>query len=515
MKKSVIVLVCIAFISILLSGCSKGSSAGEDPSKGKPPEGFNKSGFPIVDKPVTMTMFADRSAANGPYKDMSMFQAYEKKTNIKVKFNDVPDVSFAEKKSLVFGSKNLPDIFFKANISPLETVKYGTNGVLIPLEGLIKKYAPNIEGLFEKYPETKKALTAPDGHIYTLSDIVTLLSARTNKIWLNQTMLKGVNMKEPKTTDELYTVLKAFKEKYPKNTPLSASSIGDLINGFGGAWGLTQQMGYNINVNNDKVHIWTADDEYKELLTYLHKLYQENLLDHEVPTHTYAQYVAKMQSGKVGLFFNQASDAFPQVADQYAGIAPLKGPEGEQKYTAGPITRSFGEFAITSTNKNPEAAIRWIDYFYGDEGSIFFRYGVEGKTFNYTKDGVPEYTDDVLKSSKGIGAMTPWPGGGSPELINEKNSTAINPPEVQKAADKIQPYISKQIYAAPLFDADTATKVNDLKNDIDTYVNEATAKFITGDRSLDTWDKYVSELKKMGLDKLEKYYQDAYDKQYK
>jgi putative aldouronate transport system substrate-binding protein len=508
-------LSIIALTSVILTGCSSSKSTASDPANQKAPTDFNKTGFPIVDKPITFTMFSDRSAADGPYKDMSMFQSYEKTTNIHIDFNDVPDASFAEKKSLVLGSNSLPDILFKANLTPLEAVKYGSSGELIPLEGLIKKYAPNLESIFEKHPEVKQALTAPDGHIYALSDIVTLLSARTNKLWLNKSMLSSVNMSVPTTTDELYNVLKAIKAKYPNSTPLSTSNVSDLINAIGGAWGLSPQMGYNISITNNKVHIWTTDEKYKELLMYLHKLYQENLLDHQITTQTFAQYIAKMQqSGKLALFTNQATDAFSQIANQYEGIAPFKGPEGDQTYAAGPITRSYGAFAISATNKDPEAAIRWIDYFYGDKGSIFFRYGVEGKTFNYS-NGTPVYADSVLKSQLGIGSMTPWPGGGSPELINDKNSTAINPPQVQQAAAKIQPFIPQKIYAAPLFDADTANQVNDLKTDIDTFVGEATAKFITGDRSFSTWDSYVSQLKNMGLDKLEKYYQDAYDKQYK
>lgn len=515
MKKVLSILFCLSLIAALLAGCTSKSTTTQDPSTKKAPDGFNKTGFPIVDKPITLTIFADRSPANGPYKDMSMFQAYEKMTNINLKFDDVPQASFDEKKSLELASKNLPDIFYKAKITPLEAVKYGSSGTLIPLEGLIKKYAPNIQAIFDQYPEVKQSITAPDGHIYAMSNVVTLLAARTVKLWLNKDMIQGVNMEVPTTTDELYNVLKAFKAKYPNNTPLVTRTVGELVNVFSGAWGLDHQLGYNINIDNNKVHIWSGDDKYKEELMYLHKLYQDNLIDHQIVTQTAAQYVAKMRSGKVGLFTNQATDAFPKLADKYEGIAPFKGPEGDQKYLAQPITRDFGAFAITATNKNPEASIRWLDYFFSDKGSIFFRYGVEGQTFHFDSNGVPVYEDSVLKDPKGIGSMTPWPGGGSPQWVNDKDATAINTPETAEASKKLEPYVPKKVYPDPIFDANTANQVNDIRTDLDSYVNQSTAKFITGDLSFDNWDKYVSQLKKIGIDKLEKLYQKAYDSQYK
>ena len=38
---------------------------------------------------------------------------------------------------------------------------------LFPLENLIDKYMPNLQAVFEKYPEYRTMCTAPDGHIYS------------------------------------------------------------------------------------------------------------------------------------------------------------------------------------------------------------------------------------------------------------------------------------------------------------------------------------------------------------
>jgi putative aldouronate transport system substrate-binding protein len=292
--------------------------------------------------------------------------------------------------------------------------------------------------------------------------------------------------------------------------------LGALISGLGGSFGLDKQMGYNLNVDNGKVHIWVTDPKYKDELLYLNQLYKEKLIDQNTLTQTYAQFVGKMASGNVGFFHNQANDPFAKHKDDYMGISPFKGPSGNQIQGANPVARDFGAFAITSNNKNPEVTMRWIDYFYGEKGSIFFRYGVEGQTFAYKQDNKPEYTDKILSDPRGtgvtIGQFTAWPGGGSPEWINENNASAINPPAVEEAEKQIDPFLPKQIFGTPLLDDATSKKLDTLRQDIDAYVNANSAKFITGALSFDKWDEYVATLKKMNLDQVEKIYQDAFDR---
>lgn len=482
-------------------------------------------GFPIVQQPIKLKFFARKAPPNGPYENMLVFQEYEKKTNIDIEWEDVPQEGFTERKNLLFASNELPDALFKASLTPLETVRYGSSGMLIPLEELIDKHAPNLKRLFQEIPAIRSAITAPDGHIYALPGIVTLASGRTSKPWINVAWLQKLNLPEPKTTDELVRVLRAFRDNDPNGNgkkddiPMSERHWQALINSMQGSWGLDWQMGYHIEVVSDKVNIWVDDPRFKEYLQFLRQLYEEKLLDPEVFTQTESQFVGKMAAGNLGFFHNQASDAFAKRKDDFVGIAPLKGPHGDQMIQANPVARDFGTFAITSVNKHPEATMRWIDYFYGDEGSIFFRYGIEGQTYKLKPDGLPEYTDDILNDPRGtgttIGQFSPWPGGGAPHLISEKNSSAINPPEVQTAQAQLDPYLPKEIFGAPIFDDNTSKEVNTLRQDIDTYVTETTSKLITGAVGFDKWDEYVNTLEKMNLSRLEQIYQQAYDTNFK
>ena len=52
-------------------------------------------------------------------------------------------------------------------MSDYDLLRYAKQGIIIPLENLIDKYMPNLQAVFEKYPEYRTMCTAPDGHIYS------------------------------------------------------------------------------------------------------------------------------------------------------------------------------------------------------------------------------------------------------------------------------------------------------------------------------------------------------------
>lgn len=512
-------------LSLTLAGCSSSKDSNNTNNKADEASAnaVSASGFPIVQEPIKLKMFSRIAPVNGPFKDMPVFQDYAKLSNIQVDFTEVPTDGFQEKKNLLFAANELPDALYRSALTSLEAIRYGSAGQLIPLENLINKYAPNFKKLMEQYPEIAPAITTPEGHIYALPTVVTLSAARTDKKWINQAWLKKLNLQEPQTTEDLYKVLVAFRDQDPNGngkqdeipmTARASSGVGlglPILPMMSGSFGLDSQLGYNINLDNDKVDIWMGNDRNKELLQYLNKLYSEKLLDPEVFSQTEAQYLAKQGSGNVGFFFDQTNNSFLPIQDQYTGIAPLEGPHGDRLQSQGAsVPRDLGSFAITSVNKYPEATMRWIDYFYGEEGSTLLRFGREGEHYEL-KDGVPYYTEEFLNTGN-QGKITPYAGGGAPHLISEKVASFINPPQVQEAQTKLDPYMPKVRYASPMFDEETAKKVDVLRNDIDKYYEEQSSKFITGALSFDKWDDFQATLKKLKIDELEKLYQDAFDK---
>ncbi|MCB2478098.1 ABC transporter substrate-binding protein, partial [Listeria monocytogenes] len=85
-----------------------------------------------------------------------------------------------------------------------------------------------------------------------------------NKAWLEK-----LGLTTPETTEELYEALIAFRDQDPNGTGLkdeitmTARAGLVVVNMMSGAFGLDQQLGYNINIDNDQVQIWMGDERNK------------------------------------------------------------------------------------------------------------------------------------------------------------------------------------------------------------------------------------------------------------
>ena len=77
-------LIAILATSVALGGCvsgggqNNGANPGESGSQEVSGNSVNKEGFPIVQEPITLKMFTRIAPVNGPFKDMPVFQDYEK-----------------------------------------------------------------------------------------------------------------------------------------------------------------------------------------------------------------------------------------------------------------------------------------------------------------------------------------------------------------------------------------------------------------------------------------------------
>ena len=83
-----------------------------------------------------------------------IFKRLEKQTNVHIDWTCFVADQFSDKKNLALAQfGNLPDGLFNAGMSDYDLLRYAKQGIIIPLENLIDKYMPNLQAVFEKYPE--------------------------------------------------------------------------------------------------------------------------------------------------------------------------------------------------------------------------------------------------------------------------------------------------------------------------------------------------------------------------
>ncbi|MGG4195226.1 carbohydrate ABC transporter substrate-binding protein, CUT1 family [Paenibacillus sp. cl6col] len=525
-KKTWALLMSMTLIFTMLAGCGSSDKPAAEGSKGSEEalSNLNQEGFPIVKEPITLTMMGQDVGIQN-WKDMALLKQMEEKTGIKFEYRNAPLDSFDTKRNLVFASGDYPDVFFSGQLQSADEINYGSSqGVLIPLEGLIEKYAPNLNKILNDNPDIRKSITTPDGHIYSLPSIDLDAGWYRGPLWYNGKFLKKLGMdKVPSTTDELYTYLKRVKEEDPNGNgkkdeiPLVSVKLDDIRMWLFGSWGMYGEFIYADKAG--KVHYSPMEEGYKGYLTFLNKLWNEELLDHETFSQTDEQKKAKGKNNQVALFADYHAyftlGGEPSMTDPM--YAPVKSEMGEPVAAKHPGLMK-GVFAITNKNKNPEATMRWVDFFYSVEGSELLSYGPEGTLWEYankedhTKKQLP--VPDGKDREDYRATLTPDYGTIVPKVMTEEVKRGFEG-EFEKwlkkeTEEKINPIAKVPFPSVYLSEADQQ-QVSSLRSDLDTYVKQMEAKFVTGQEPLANWDKYVGTLKKMGAEKIVEVYQKAYD----
>lgn len=139
----------------------------------------------------------------------------EKRTGIKLKIELVDYQQVSERVTLMLNAGDeLPDIITAARMSLAQINFYGAKGVFAPLESLIFQSGYWIKDIFERYPDVERQSYAWDGHIYVVPRYAeNAINSYGAKLWINNRWLSNLGLDMPATTDELYSVLKAFKEQ--------------------------------------------------------------------------------------------------------------------------------------------------------------------------------------------------------------------------------------------------------------------------------------------------------------
>jgi len=527
LRKASAVLLSLTLLSSLMAACGSSDDKGSA-NKGKTTAAIaNKEGFPIVKEPLTLTMMS-QDVGVADWNKMQVIQEMEKLTGIKLQFQNSPVDSFETKKNLVFASGELPDVIYAAELKPAEQVTYGSQGVLLPLETYIDGgYAPNLKKILDENPDIRKSFTTPDGHMYALPFIDQTAVWYQSVMWYNGKFLKALGITElPKTTEELYTYLKRVKDEDPNQNgkadeiPLTSVKLDDLRRYFLGFWGIYDEVIYVDK--QDKVHYTPMEEGYKGYLAFMNRLWKENLLDHETFSQTAEQKKAKGKNNQVAI----VNDWFPyftfggEPGPENPIMTPVQSEIADTPvYGKHPGISTKGTFAITKSNPSPEATMRWIDYLYGYDGAMLFAQGPENLLWKY-KD------KETLEKE-----WLPVPGGGDREEYRGSVTPnygilapGINFSDLAKGlrsefdewldkenAEKLVP-ISKVHFPNVYLTNEEQTEASTLQSDLNTYVKQMEAKFVTGQEPMENWDKYVGQIKKMGGDRIQELYQGAYDR---
>lgn len=445
-------------------------------------------------------------------KEQSPFlTSLEKNTGVSIDWTFVPSGTDTNQAfNLLIASGDLPDIIYHGwggvSGGPDSYIK---DKYIISLNDILPKYAPNLSKYLSEHKDIDKAVKTDAGTYYDYpwlrgdQWLTVFRGPAARKDWMDE-----LGIKTPETMDDWDKMLRAFNAK---NGSVFSFPEGWANEAFIGAYGAVR--GYYQD--NGKVKYGMTDQAYKDYLTQMNKWYKDGLLDKDFATIDANGLQTKVLNGKVGAMMTSGGtmtsyDPKLKAIDAKGEIVGLPYPvlkKGDKvKFSQMDPIYNGGGAAITTACKDVETAARFLDYCYSDKGLMFMNFGTEGVSYTMV-NGTPTFTDALTKYSDGISSAmdkyigTQW----SVFSIQDKRMYLQKTSKAAVAAIDLwssNTDMPKNMLSSITPTVEESQEMSKLGNAIDTYAKEMYFKFIMGSESLDKYDDYMANLKKLNIDRV-------------
>lgn len=466
------------------------------------------------------------------YEDSLFLQKITEKTGIKLNLMAVPDAgdAYQQKLNIMLNSNEIPDLIWASKDDALIN-SLATKGLFLAYNDYLE-HTPALREVFARYPDIEKSYTAQDGKVYIMPRLTTNVISEI--FMMREDILIKEGLEEPQTFDEFYTMLKTLKEKYPDKIKFINRNGGEhLVNRLAYSWGSgyeTGTFGFYLDRNTDQYNYGPLDPNFKLMVEWLKKLYDEKILDSEYALRTTKSWEEEMSRGNA-IFTIDYIDRVKMINSGYiannmearvVAINIPKGPTGQSGILAKSAVMANSGIVVGAKVKEPIAAMKFVDWIYSEEGRLMTSFGIEGETFVVNEDGSVSLTPqmkrpanpngkDLVKDFGWIYYMDKYefpvgylkdvlPGDPVPEddrwMFSRKKMEDANQ---VIPADPVLKFTEQQ-----------TSELRSKGTNIRDYFKQNIDKFIMGTRPFSEWDQFVEEIKKLGVEDVAKIYNNAY-----
>lgn len=441
-----------------------------------------------------------------------------------------------QKVSVAIASGKIPDMI---GVNQEQLSSISKTGLYTDLTAIFEQYAS---------PLTKSILSADDGRAMEsatfdgkLIAIPGLNSAIDGAafMWVRKDWLDKLGLQVPKTSEELYDVIRAFTQRDPDGNG-KADTVGLALSKEFLKSGLAEAIGlFNtfdaypkvwITGQDGKLVYGSVQPEVKQALSFLNKLYREGLIEPDFAAKDTGKAGELAASGKVGVM----------IGAMWNGMYPLQGTKNNFKdsdWRAYPIV-SMDElpakpqiklnvenyFVVRNGYEHPEALIKlinfWTELNYGD---------TEQARFDHFLGPLPALghhyaVAKVWKSEKNLQAhlkiMEAFETGDSSKLNAEEKGYYNNILKYQAGDDSyaqyekvfgktgsytvMNEYLQQNLFQMDAFYGASTNAMRSRLLTIDQLVEEYYTKVIMGLEPLEQFDSFVAKLNEIGLDEVTK-----------
>lgn len=502
--------------------------------------------LPLCETETEISVWTLTPAANTGMVDYGENEAWIElgnRFNVKFKFFSASTTGVQESFTLHVASQDYADIMNHVIYYIGGIDKAVEDDVFVDLRDWVD-YLPHYMAIVNENEENRRDAFTDGGRMGHFCRInYSELKASANGQVFRQDMADKAGLtSNPDTWDEWTEWLTVIRDTY-NIEPLYLDPNG--VNLFNSAMLTGLGLVHNYILRNGRVEYARITDEYRTYLSYMSQWYESGLMYRDFYTRNAGDSSTAMTELCCNdlVFTMQGWTAF--AGTHYVDVGSATNPDfyisaihdptmvkGEK-----PIARQYGSslrrftsstgWAVTTgAEENTELAMRIMDYFYSSEGILLVNYGNregtsyedENATFYYNGDR-PTLTVLVNENPDGLSmsdALMKWYfHTDSPYLIQQRERDVFSPEKYETLLIWGDVRTDSEMSILPTnysTTADEGSRIAMLMGDIETYVNEMTIRFITGEEPMSSWDAYLAQIESMNIKEVLSLQQTAVDR---
>lgn len=457
------------------------------------------------------------------------------KTGVDLNFMK-PVVDDGQKLNMMIAGNQLPDILtLDKNDAALK--KMAEAGMLWPLDELIDQYAPKMREILPK--EILSNYQMADGKTYQFTTWIQgeawqkaareydqIVGTNQPIITVRKDYYDEIGRPEIRNMTEFIAAVKQMKEKHPDKIGFYPADGSMSADEFGKSAKLSHygiQMGLSTDFSEKDGGIqWVVrDDKFKEPMKYLNEMYLEGILTKDPFIDTKDVGKAKIEQGDVISYCWTISDGEKVPGDNpdttYEILPPFE--------TYGQIRTGAGWLAtvIPKTCKDPERAIRFLEYLASVEGHSDVSWGIEGDTYQdavagaqwHMIDGKPVLLEDYVKDKN-----ADWGGVASRNGLGEYwiacNELLWNLPwwnDQDERMNKFNEQFGKYVEFRPELDIQDPSPESEegiIRQKAFSLLQQYSVKMIFTEDFESVYQEFIQKIDELGMNKVEAYWTEEY-----
>ena len=400
MKKKLIAALLILTMSAgLFAGCGNDvekevSSSKEQVSQSEKADSEEvsdvKSGW-LVEEETTLTLFYPAEGEGA--EDKWLWDIIREKTGIIVEPICYSVDIAKEKFSTYIASGELPDIMLGTfEVEELES--YGAQGAIAAPSDYLD-IMPNYKKLLIDDPDMKllyDEYTTESGKNYQIPRYKFNRDVNHGNMY-RADIFEKLEIEPWTDTDSFYNALVKLKEAYPDSYPLVTGSYKGTLKRYVNNFDLADIL-LHYDYESKEWFLSPTTDNFKEFLDFFKKLYAERLMDIEFFSSssdamtemllTDKGFICNEWIGRMAIINGAAKEGNPDTAFDLVYGYPIGNGKIQQ------LSQFDAGGNAVALNDKTEIAMKFVDWWYSDEGAEIITIGVEGDNFEWV-DGKPVY----------------------------------------------------------------------------------------------------------------------------